>query len=193
VNTETIVVAIGIGAMEVLLKPFQKMIMPVLKKLAEHGFRKNQKGVYERKVAIAALLALIEEQTGVVKAIQVQTKNGGGVPKAGTPIYGSIVAPVKYSDSFRSQLLDGQYCDMLGKLISQKQLTFLTDDLPPCILKSQLRSQKITACMCFDAAITKSDYNFISVDLSISPMDLTDEAKDNIRQYTTDIIKLLNK
>lgn len=190
---ETIFIAIGAALVEVILKPIQRAIMPYIKKRIEDGFRKNQKGVYERKVAIASLLKLIEDQEGIVKAVQIQTKNGGGVPKANTPIYGSIVSPAKYSDTFRSQLLDSQYCDLVSNLITTKRLTFVTRDLPDCILKDQLLTQGVRASIFFDASITKSDYNFIAVDLNVLPTDLPPEVRDSIRQYTNELIKLLKK
>ena len=161
-NIEVILIGIGVGAVEFFLKPIQKMVTPIIKKSIENRLRKNQKGVYEGKVAISSILRILEDLPEVIKAVQIQTKNGGGIPKAGTPIYGTIVSPSKYSETFKNQLRD----------------LFL--------------SQGIKSTLCYDMAITKSDYNFIAIDFNVPIEQLSDKTRDEIRTQINELHTLLN-
>lgn len=192
-NSETIVIGIGAAFVELIFKPIQKQLSPLLKKLIDTKLRKNQKGVYERKVAINALLDLIERHDGVKKAVVVQTKNGGGVPKTNTPIYGTIIAPAKYGYTFNNRLLDSQYCDLVSNLLTKKHLVFTTEDLPDdSMLKDIFLTQGIKSCHCYDAAISKCDYIFIAIDYTVLPNQVSPSVRSEIAQQVSDLAKLLN-
>ena len=191
-NIEVILIGIGVGAVEFFLKPIQKMVTPIIKKSIENRLRKNQKGVYEGKVAISSILRILEDLPEVIKAVQIQTKNGGGIPKAGTPIYGTIVSPSKYSETFNNQLLDSQYCSLISQLITDKKVVVKTEDLPECMLRDLFLSQGVKSTLCYDMAITKSDYNFIAIDFNVPIEQLSDKTRDEIRTQINELHTLLN-
>lgn len=188
-NWEKIIIGVLVGAIGVLSKPVQR----AAKKFVEAKLRRNHTKVFERKVAINAMLKVIEEQNHVMKAVLVQTKNGGGVPRVNTPIYASIVLPLKHSESLKGQLLDTPFCEIITLLISSKSVRVNVNELPDqSILKDLMQAENITHCMFFDAYISKHDYNFIQIGLDCDPDHLEAEVRNTIRQQVTDIIKLVN-
>lgn len=190
-NQETIIVGVAVGVLELLFKPIQKTITVAFKKWMESNARRSQSEVYEKKAAIDALLTLIETNEEVVRAMIIQTRDSGGIPKPNTPIFGTIVSPQRYSHTFRNQLLDAYYCDVLSVLISQKRAELTTSEMPDgAILKDLFIVEDITSAIFFDAEITKTDYNFIAVCLNVPITEIKSETRDDIRQRVSDILRL---
>lgn len=189
----SIVGAIVSAAVEIVYKPVSKKIIPYIKNWFEEKIRRGQKKVYDSKAILSTILISMEKIDGVKTAVQQQTKNGGGVPKAGSPVFGSVISPSKYSDTFWNQLLDGTYCQFISRLMTEKRLIVSTHDLPAgCILKDLYQAHNITEAVWYDMAITKSYYNFIVVNLDRPYEQLTPMAKDSIRQYITTVKNILN-
>lgn len=189
----TIAGSAGAVAVETIWKPFTKWVAPRIRKLIEDRIRKGQKKVYDGKAILSTILLSMENLDHVVSAVQQQTKNGGGLPKAGSPLFGSVVSPAKYSESFRGQLLDGVYLQLIGKLIEEKKIMIITDELPDgCILKDLYQAHEIKAAVWYDMMINKKEYNFISVNLEVPFEKLPPSVKDDIRQYMQTAKDIIN-
>jgi hypothetical protein len=180
-------------AIEAIWKPFAKWLAPYVRRIIEERLRRVQKKVYDGKAILSTILLSMENLDHVVSAVQQQTKNGGGLPKAGSPLFGSVVAPAKYSESFRGQLLDGVYLQLIGKLISEKKVMIITEDLPDgCILKDLYQAHEIKAAVWYDMMINKKEYNFISVNLEVPFDKLPAAVKDDIRQLMQTAHDIIN-
>lgn len=186
-------VALVSAVIEIVWKPIGKSVVPVIKKWLEDKLRRGQTKVYSDKAAIATILLAMENIEGIVSAVQLQTKNGGGIPKPGSPLYASVVAPVKYSGDFTNQLLDGPYCQLIAELIDKKRIYVATDGLSDdSILKLLCNAHNINGQVWFDMAITKTEYNFISVNLKVPYDELTAVAKNEIRANINTIYTIIH-
>lgn len=186
-------VALVSAVIEIVWKPIGKSVVPVIKKWLEDKLRRGQTKVYSDKAAIATILLAMENIEGIVSAVQLQTKNGGGIPKPGSPLYASVVAPVKYSTDFTNQLLDGPYCTLIAELIDKKRIYVSTDGLAEdSILKLLCNAHGINGQVWFDMAITKTEYNFISVNLKVPYDELTAVAKNEIRANINTIYTIIH-
>lgn len=189
-----IIGVVGYIAVEAYFKPVQKQIPNLLKWWWEKKYRKDQLQVYTTKPLVVQDLLRLEMLPGVLRAMQKQTKNGGGVPEVGTSVYEYCVAPVKYSEEFSGQQLDAHYCVVVGDLIKNKKSVILKSDIgkadyPDSMLRDRMEAINAECCVLFDALITKTYYTFIKLDLSVPYESLSADTRNEIRQIVANLKK----
>ena len=97
---------------------------------------------FERVHKVYGTLNRLLSATGAARVLLLRAHNGGSIPRAGVPLYSSVLYEVWDGDvlepiksTWQKQRLSETYVSMLLEVATKGEATVITKDLPPCVLK----------------------------------------------------------
>lgn len=164
------------------------------------------KAIHATSEVYEIMNSLVNE-CGVSKVLILKSENGGGVPKLGSPIYGSVVAEVVRKPSksilhtWQRQRVDESYNDVLNQIIKNEEgITLRTNELDDGYLKNIYLASNITESYVFLISKTKKSVVYGSIYFSSNCSsvtnkfeDLKPEQKDYLRYAINRIREIFNE
>lgn len=129
---------------------------------------------------------------GVKKAVIVETKNNGGIPRPGCIIYSSINFPTEWRNTWQNQPLDNEYADLVAKLLREGEIEFGMDSLKSDeLLKGLFSAQGIDFCHCIALKQYHDKFFFLAIDFYDKALVYDNEYVKNIIRIKIAEIKTL--
>lgn len=141
-------------------------------------------------------LNTIMSNLGCCRVLLLRTSNGGGRPVPGSPLYSSTIYQV-WDSRFRpvgweSQRVDGEYVDLLIKLLKNRKLRLCKGELPDGQLKDIYTANNINGSVLALVGSDKNHIYYLSCNFAekdVPPLNST--TKEHIRPHRTNITNLM--
>lgn len=154
--------------------------------------RKSEMSIaIKNNIEIGKYLDLFEtEIPGIRKAVIIEITNGGGIPRGGRPLYGTIVLPMRWRYAWDKQQLDEEYLSILEHLLEHKKYCFYTKDLVnEGTLQRMFIRQTVEYCETYFLQETRESLLFLAIDYTNREVGL--QYEDTSRRYITKIKNLI--
>lgn len=190
-----VVVPITIAVIGVVNHNFEFIIKKLSTLIPALKYKSNFDKVVSAKLYMDSLTKSLEARPNIGKAVLIAITNGGNIAKPEGLLYGTIINPSRYIDTFNKQVIDSDYLRLVQEVYMNKYTKREVKDLEDySILKNLLLSQGYNETHCFDVKeiATKKTftYVFLAVDLE-EGMKLQPEDNDEIRNVINEVNKLL--
>lgn len=165
-----------------LIPPVKGWVNYGLGKIFPSLFIGEKKKVFQKILKMNDILYSIEALPNVKKAVLIETKNGGGIPKAGSEVRGTIVMPHRWNESFNNEVIDREYANVILNILNNKQYSYNVSDIPDGTMMSNMYNvQHIASCMCFEMFETRKKYTFLSIEFDCKLGEISIETKEGLR------------
>lgn len=148
-----------------------------LYKIYDWWQKKRKKKIYEetlKRFAIDTekcerLIKYLTKNNYADRVYIFRAHDSGGKPTLGKPYYITVVDcsyadPKKdKSDRYFDINVDGEYRNMITKLIDEESTTLTTENMSPSLLKDIYENEGVVQGKVFNLAITKTDFYFMSI------------------------------
>ena len=133
----------------------------------------------ERELRILDKMTILP---GVRRAVIIQNTNGGGIPKLGSPIYSTIIAPEKWNSNWDKQLINQEFAEIIIKLLENKTLNLNVGELEvDGLLYNAFTNQDIVCSQLRELTIGKESYTFISIDFYLPYDEIELDVREDLR------------
>jgi hypothetical protein len=131
---------------------------------------------------------------GIKKAVIVETKNNGGIPRPGCIIYSSINFPIEWRTTWSNQPLDEEYSNLVARLLMKGYLDFYTTELRPGqLLQGLFKAQGIEFCHCVSLHQYPDKFFFLAIDFYDRSLVYNNEFVHNTMRTKITEVKTLMK
>jgi hypothetical protein len=128
-----------------------------------------------------------------------RTRNGGGLPTPGRPLYGDLVdcaqdhvdgvEPLRRQD-WSGQELDGPYRDLVEEVHRRRSARVLTREMEPGLLRDAYESRRLMGALLWSVGHTPDGFLYVSVGFrGRMPGDVTAQLRDQTRRAITGLAK----
>jgi len=187
---ELLVAFISGGALTALIKGLFDVIKirQSQKKLFPDAFKKMNE--------IYGLMNKLKSEINCERVLIIKAKNGGGLPKPGTPLFVSVLYEVYDSDFvssaewWQSRQVDESYIGMLMRVEEEEQIAVVTNELKSGILKDLYEAQEVEGSMVSKIVEKDNRYYIVSCNFKDkNKMNLA--AKVHLSNYTQKLKELI--
>lgn len=184
-NFESIIKYVAIGISTIItyfLTPLKSWVNYQLPKLLPSILMGQKQKMLLKILKINDILYAIESLDCVCRVSLIETKNGGGVPRAGGEVRGSIIMPHKWSKHLNNEILDSDMALIVLNTIANKQYSFNISSLRgDGFTKHFLGVNKTRSCLSFEIKESRKKYSFVLVEFKTPMDDVSTLSKENIR------------
>jgi hypothetical protein len=177
-----------------LLPPVKNWVNYKLGRMLPSLFVGEKKKVFQQILKLNDIIYSIEALPNVKKAVLIETKNGGGIPKAGSEVRGTVVMPHKWNEFFNNQVIDREYAHIILQTLDKKYFSYNVSDLPKdTSMRNMWDVQGVKSCYTYEMEETRRKYSFLSVEFDCELSDISTEVKENLRVKTSSFKEELKK
>lgn len=131
---------------------------------------------------------------GIRKAVIVESKNGGGIPTPGSPLFSSIVLPYKWSSTWWNQLLDREYSKFILHLLQKQYVEINIEELDHNgLLYPLFKEQGISYCEAYAMKKTNERFYFLAIDYYVDREHISDHVDNEVRRLVNHVRTLINE
>jgi len=149
--------------------------------------RDNVANAIDTNPKISEILERMATIKDIKKAVLIKVHNSGMRIMAGDSIYGTIIYPTSWRQSFNNQVLDIEYQEKVIKpLIEDKKVIVKTEDLERH-LKAIFELQGIKTSVCYLVKQMPEKFFFVAFDFEINEDEIGAYEKDEMRKAINEI------
>lgn len=136
------------------------------------------------------------QKSSVDRFLLLKGSNGGGIPHPGRPFYSTVIHSVhddpNYQDLtqiYNKVKVDGEYINMLIRVLSGEVVKFRTEEMTPSLLKNFYKMEGVEYAEIFLLAHSKTEIWFVSIATHNSQNDFQSDKERGIIELAVNEIR----